>query len=289
MSVRRASRLLVTVAAAAVVAGTVVVTTHAPASAQPATTTYLCTFPELGEVEVPLTVNVTNLPAELPVGIPVPASKWVVRASVHLDDLTTSYLLGHTNAIRTEIDALGAVLGDKPIPVAVASETEALPVAEPLDVPMTGTNGDFTPKSLADDLPLELPEAFTLDLADGDGAPLFSVDCEWGDGDLGIIGTVDLVKQSASMTRTLRKNPVKTTKRATLLVTVLTQTGAGAPGEVTAAIGGRNLAVGELTDGRVTLRLPKLRAGKHRVTLSYAGSRNVAKTVRNITVQVVRP
>ncbi|WP_460714806.1 hypothetical protein [Nocardioides dilutus] len=290
MSARRTPQRLVAATAIVVAAaGMPVLTAPAPASAAPATTTYLCTFPELGDVDVPLTVNVSNLPVELPVAVPVAAGLWNVVATLHLDDLTTAYLVGHTNAIRAEVDALGPLLGDKAVPIAIASATEALPVADPLDVPMTGTNAEFTPKFWADDLPLELPEAFTLDLADGAGAPLFSVDCEWGDGDLGVIGTIDVVKQSATMTRKLLKKPVKTTKRAKVLVTVLTQTGASAPGQVIAALGARNLAVGELVDGRVKLRLPKLAAGKHRVTLTYLGSKFVDKTVRNVTVKVVRP
>lgn len=290
MPVRRTPQRLVAATALLVAAaGTPVLTAAAPATGAPATTAYLCTFPEVGEVDVGLTVDVPNLPAELPVAVPVAAGTWDVVATLHLDDLTTSYLVGHTNAIRAEVDALGPLLGDKAVPVAIASGTEALPVAEPLDVPMTGANAEFTPKFWADDLPLELPEVFTLDLADGTGAPLFSVDCEWGDGDLGLVGTVDVVKQSASMTRRLVRKPVPTTKRAKVLVTVLTQTGASAPGQVLAALGARNLVVGELVDGRVKLKLPKLPAGKHRVTLTYLGGKFVDKTVRNVTVKVVRP
>jgi hypothetical protein len=289
MSERRTTRLLASAVAGAVAAGTLAAMASVPASAQPATTTYVCTFPELGEVEVPLTVDVVNMPAELPVGVPVPANLWDVRASLHLDEMVTSYLIGHTNAIIAEVDSLGLLLADRPVPSGLLSGVEPLPVAEPLDVPMAGRNGEFTPKFWADNLPLELPEVFRLDLADGEGAPLFDVVCEWGDGDLGRIGTIDVVKQSASITRKLLKKPVKTTKRAKILVTVLTQTGEAAPGQVMAALGPRNLAVGELVDGRLTLKLPRLRAGKHKVTLSYLGGKFVEKTVRNVTVKVVRP
>jgi hypothetical protein len=291
MSVGRTSRLLAaTVAGVVAAVGVPALTGQAPASAQPATTTYLCTFPEMGEVEVPLTVNVANLPAELPVGIPVPANGWDVRATLHLDDLTTSYLIGHTNAITAVITGLEPVLGDKPVPVTLASGVEVLPVAEPLDVPMAGTNSAFTPRPSAEPLPLELPKLFTIDLGDGTGVPLFSVACVWdADSDLGVIGTVSVVKQAASMARKLLRKPVKTTKRAKVRVTVVSQTGGAAPGQVTASLGGRRLALGELTDGRVVLKLARLRAGKHRVSLRYLGSRNVAGTVRKVTVKVVRP
>ncbi len=286
MSVRRS--LLVSALGAALGAGALAATPLTPASAQPATTTYSCTFPELDEVDVPLTVDVTNLPGRLPVAVPVPSSAWDVRATLHLDDLTTAYLLGRSNDIIAEVDGFEALLGGRPTVLDMASGVEALPVAEALDVAMAGTNRPFTPKTLEDDLPLELPDAFTLDLYDGEGAPLFSVECEWWDGDLGVIGSVSVVKQSAAMTRSLLKNPVKTTRRAKVRVSVLSQTGLPATGEVRAAIGERTLVVRELTDGWVTLRLPRLAAGKHRVTLSYVGSKVVDKTARNVTVKVVR-
>lgn len=290
MTARRTTRRLIAAVAIAVAAGgSPVLTTAVPASAVPATTSYLCTFPELGDVEVPLTVEVPNLPTQLTVAVPVPANVWQVQATLHLDDLTTAYLVGLTNTIRARVDALGPLLADKAVPVSLASGTEALPVGQALDVPMTGTNSEFTPKFWADDLPLEMPEIFTLDLANGSGVPLFSVVCEWGDGDLGVIGTIDVVKQSASMTRKLLKKPVLTTKRAKVLVTVVAQTGEAAPGQVLAALGARNLAVGELVDGRVRLKLPTLAAGKHRVTLTYLGSKFVDKVARNLTVKVVLP
>lgn len=288
MSARR-PQLLATAVAVVLAAGTLAATAPAPASAAPATTTYTCSFPELGEVDVPLTVDVTNLPARLPVAVPVSAATWDVRANLHLDDLTTSYLLGHTNDIIAKVQGLETLLGDKPVPLDISSAVEALPVAEALDVPMAGTNREFTPKFWADDLPVELPEAFVLDLYDGEGAPLFSVECEWWDGDLGVIGEVSVVKQSASMTRKLVKKPVKTTKRAKVRVAVTSETTEAAQGEVMAALGERNLAVGDLTDGHLTLKLPRLPAGKHRVTLTYLGSKFVDKTTRMVTVKVVAP
>lgn len=287
MSVRRT--MLATAVSTAVAVSALAVAAPAPASAKPATTTYECTFPELEEVDVPLTVDVTNLPGKLPVGVPVPASAWAARATLRLDDLTTAYLLGHTNDIIAKVSGLPTTLDGRPVPLDVASGVEVLPVAEPLDVPMAGTNREFTPKAVGDDLPLALPDSFTLDLYDGEGAPLFSVECEWWDGDLEVVGAVSVVKQTAAMTRQLVKKPVKTSKRAKVRVSVLSQAGQAATGEVRAMIGGRTLVVRELTDGRVTLRLPRLRAGKHRVTLTYLGSKLVDKTTRNVTVKVVRP
>lgn len=286
MLVRRSQ---VSAAVVATVAAGLLVVAPAPVSAAPATTTYACTFPELEEVDVLLTVDVTNLPGRLPVGVAVPAGTWDVRATLHLDDLTTGYLIGHTHDITARIGGFEPLLGEQPVLVDLASGVEALPVAEPLGVPMTGTNRAFTPRAGDEAVPLELPELFTLDLAREDGTPLFVVECEWWDGDLGVVGTVSVVKQSAVMTRRLVKNPVRTTRRAKVVVSVVSESGQPATGEVRVMLGSRTLATKELTDGRVTLRLPRLKAGKHRLTLTYPGSRSVEKTMRNVTLKVVRP
>ena len=288
MSVRR-TQVIAPAVATVVAAGLLSAVATVPAAAEPTTTTYSCTFPELDEVDVPVTVDVTNLPRKLPVGIPLEAGDWDVRATVHFDDLTTAYLLGHTHDVIVEVKGFETLLGERSVVLDAASGVEVLPVAEPLDVPMAGGNRELTPKTLEEDVPLELPEAFTLDLYDGDHAPLFSVECEWWDGDLGVIGTVSVVKQTSSMTRKLLTKPVKTTKRAKIQVEVLTQEGVGATGQVVAMLGDRTLATRELSDGRVTLKLPRLQAGKHRVTLTYQGTKVVDRTTRNVTVKVVRP
>lgn len=44
--------------------------------------------------------------------------------------------------------------------------------------------------------------------------------------------------------------------------------------------------MGDLTDGHLTLKLPRLPVGKHRVTLTYLGSKFADKTTRMVTVKV---
>ena len=287
------SRLLLCAATtSALAAGTLALGVSAPAGAAPATTSYLCYFEELqdaDDVEVPLTVDVTNLPTRLPVGVPVKAGAWNVSANLVLNEVTTTYLLTRSTEISVKIEPLDLLFGDKETPVGLASAVQSVPLAQPLNVPLTGTNSEFTPKFWADDLPLEMPEALTLDFYDRAGALLLSADCDWGDGDIGVIGEVSVVKQTASLTRKLLTKPVKQNKRAKVLVTVESETGEAAPGEVMAMLGGRNLVVGELQDGRVTLKLPKLPVGKHKVTLSYLGAKYVDKAERSITVKVVAP
>lgn len=44
--------------------------------------------------------------------------------------------------------------------------------------------------------------------------------------------------------------------------------------------------MGDRTDGHLTLKLPRLPVGKHRVTLTYLGSKFADKTTRMVTVKV---
>ena len=68
---------------------------------------------------------------------------------------------------------------------------------------------------------LSLPRASTLDLSTA-RARRCSPSTASGDDDAAI-GAVDVVKQSPTMTRKLVKKPVKTTKRAKVLVTVMNE------------------------------------------------------------------
>ena len=59
---------------------------------------------------------------------------------------------------------------------------------------------------------------------------------------------------------------------------MLNQLGKGASGVVVATLAGGTIGAGTLQQGAARLRLGKLPVGKHRVTLTYQGSRTVAKT-----------
>jgi hypothetical protein len=216
----------------------------------------------------------------------VPAGAWDVTATMHLDELTTAYLLTYSTDVVFSSEDPELWFYDRSVLVPLASGVETVPIASSLDVPMAGTNDAFTPRT-SGDLDLELPEWFTLDVSDGAGEYLFTVDCEVAEDELGVIGTVSVAKQASSLSRKLLTKPVKATKRAKVLVTVLSESGDSPTGEVMASLGSRNLVVADLEDGQVTLKLPRLPVGKHKVTLSYLGTKSVAKSSRNVTVKVV--
>jgi surface-anchored protein len=69
-------------------------------------------------------------------------------------------------------------------------------------------------------------------------------------------------------------------------VTVPQSPGAGATGKVVVRVGGKKIATGTVrADGRTVVRLPRLKAGKHRIKVVYKGD---AGTEKSSTTQVVK-
>lgn len=96
-------------------------------------------------------------------------------------------------------------------------------------------------------------------------------------------GAVVRVTKSGATAKTTAKKTVRTKQRATVRVTVKSATGIRATGRVTVKVsakGKRTLTrrAKVAKNGRATIRLPRLAAGKYTVRASYAGSANVAKT-----------
>ena len=202
-----------TVATALASAGLIAATT-APAAADPAESLYLCDVGGIfGEFEVPFTVDVVDLPERLPVGVPVPDGAWDVEASFALPDLLVAVLIGLAGSITAVTDELDLLLdGSSPVPVDLTSALEALPVAEPLDLPMSGSNRQFVPDDVGE-VALTLPDDYDLDLTSAAGVPLFSAFCELDDEEAGEIGTIDVVRQTPSMTGKVLKRPVRADPR----------------------------------------------------------------------------
>ena len=291
MTPGRFPRALVSAAVATALASAgLAAATTAPAAADPAESLYLCDLGGIfGEFEVALTVDVVDLPARLPVGVPVPAGSWDVEASSALPDLLVAVLIGLTGSITGATHGLALRLDDgSAAPVDLTSALEALPVAEPLDLPLSGTNREFVPGDVGE-MALRLPHSYDLGLTSALGVPLFSAFCELEDAGAAEVGTVDVVKQTPSMTGKVLTRSVRSTRHAKVLVTVLNQLAKGANGSVVATLDGRTIGSGTLEHGAARLRLGRLPVGKHRVTLTYEGSRTVAKSMKKVTVKVVRP
>jgi Bacterial Ig-like domain (group 3) len=84
-----------------------------------------------------------------------------------------------------------------------------------------------------------------------------------------------VTKAKATVTAKLAKKSVATTAKAKVAVTVKTA-GSVATGKVTIKDGSKVVATGRLAHGKVVVTLPKLKPGKHKLTVVYTGSPNVA-------------
>lgn len=286
MSVRRTSRLLLTSLTTAALATTgLAAVGTAPAVAAPSEGSYVCDFPLLDELDVPLVLDVPALPAELPVGIPVPDGEWDIEGALTLPDFVLTLLSG-TLGISGQTHDLDLLFGPDEVPVDLTSPLDSLPIGDDIDMPLTGGNREFVPSrvGLQD---LILPDTFDLKVLDVRGISVLDVSCEW-DGDDGPIGTVDVVKQSSTLRGQVVKRPVKVGKRAKVLVSVLDQLKHGATGSVVASLDGRAIGHGTLAHGASRLKLAPLPIGRHKVTLTYGGSKTVAKATRTVIVRVVR-
>lgn len=285
MPARRTTRLLVSTLTTSALAATGLVTvTAAPAAAEPAEATYTCTFPLFDEVDVTLTLDVPELPAELPVGIPVPDGDWDVEGVLALPDLITTLLLAAVG-ISGETDEFDLIFGDATVPVDLTSPVGDLPLIGDIELPLGGGSREFVPTDVGDQL-VAPPESFELKIFDELGLGMLDVPCEYWDGD-DVVGTVKVVKQTSTLNGTVLKKPVKVGKKAKVLVSVLNQLNKGASGDVVATLNGKTVGQGTLKKGTAKLKLAGLAVGRHKVKLTYLGSETVAKATKTVTVRVV--
>lgn len=101
-------------------------------------------------------------------------------------------------------------------------------------------------------------------------------------------GTVTAAKGAA----TLKVNSVKSVKASAKAKVTATVSGSGSvpTGTVTVKEGSKKLATGTVSskDGRVTVTLPKLKAGTHKLTVSYSGSTTWNGTSKTASLKVTK-
>ncbi|UUI67428.1 Ig-like domain repeat protein [Aeromicrobium duanguangcaii] len=96
--------------------------------------------------------------------------------------------------------------------------------------------------------------------------------------------TLKVVKATAKVKVSAKK--VKASARAKVTVTVSAK-GTTPTGKVTVKVNGKSVK-GTLKKGKVTVTLPKLKAGKHTVKVTYAGSAKVAGKSTKTTIRVTK-
>jgi hypothetical protein len=111
-----------------------------------------------------------------------------------------------------------------------------------------------------------------------------------------LVGTLTVTKAVPSAKATLAKKKIKTSTKPAVRVKVAHPDLAGPTGKVQVKIvkGSKTVATKTVTlakrnAGSITVRLPKVAAGKYRVTASYRGSAQLAaKSAKSVTLTVVK-
>ncbi|MBZ5737363.1 Ig-like domain repeat protein [Nocardioides mangrovi] len=279
MNLRRiTARAAVAGVTTALAAGALVGATGTAANAAEAGNTYTCTQAGLG-----LTFDSTlTVSGDLPVpqywaGAAVPAGLLSVTATV---DSTTAGMLASYGASELRVDDF-------------AFDMEGTSVPVPLDGPVedgawngSGTNEAFTTPDPGTASAI-MPSAMTVTaVIGGNDVPL---DCVLADGQTAqTLASLELLQQSSATSA--KAVSVKKGKAAKLPVTV-TSTSLGGPvtsGKVTVKEGKKTLGTGKLNKkGKAVVNLgKKLKVGKHKVTVTYAGIPSVSGSKAKSTVTV---
>ena len=102
--------------------------------------------------------------------------------------------------------------------------------------------------------------------------------------------TVSASQRVAKAASTLKVRPaaakIRVTQRGRLVVNVAGPV--AAQGQVLVRSRGKVVASGTVRRGKVSVRLPRLKAGKHRLVVQYLGSDQVAPSSSKVTLKVVK-
>ena len=256
-----------------------------PANA--ADTAYTCTTTN-GALTFP--VSVANpFPASGKVGEEVAAAPVTMDVSIAESQLgLIKLLLGGaglpTTALSGSITDAAMVVGGQSVALNdLAAPSTAIPASGDMVLPVVGSTSAFTPKK-GGNLAIGLPTKFTFIPA---GVPAFAMPCTLS-GAESTAGTMSVAKLSSTTTAKVKNAPVTTAERAKVLVKSVTSTGA-ASGKVVAKEGSKVLATGTLSDtGKVTLKLPKLKKGEHKVVFRYKGNGSTKASAKTLTLKIKR-
>lgn len=290
-SCTRRTRLVRAALGAALVGGALVgVTTSAAQAAVAGTAVYDCTTPLGSTVPVPVTVAADALPTTAPAGLDVPAGAFPVDLSVLIPAAfgDTLGFLGVTGVGGSSND-LGFGLGDATVPlrgVTVPSTPVVTGQDTVLSVP-TSTGAFTTPD--AGTYPITMPDAFTFDALSQLGLPLGTLECALAAGQDATIGSLETTKQASTTRARAVKAKVPAGKKPVISVTVVPETGGTPDGTVVVTKGTKTLGTGTLGDtGKARIALPKMKPGRYKVAVQYAGDGATEASATTASFTVVR-
>lgn len=290
MNVSRMGRRLATAGiASALAAGAMVgagsTAANAVDSTKTGTSTYTCTFPMIGDQQVPVDITIPNvsgafptIPAGLPLGMGSLNASYVFHANP-----TVAALLPQVTGLGSS--DLSLLLGSNVVKVANLALGTPTPGTEPgsLDIPGTGTNGDFSVPG-AGVYDLTLPQTFHLTGSSALGA--VNVPCTTATP--AVLDTLTVVKNDSF---TALKAPAQIAKgKVAKLVATITGGANIATGKVVFKDGSTKLGTATVdSTGKAVYKAKGLSVGKHKITAAYSGDdfRNKSKSPASV-VKVVK-
>jgi hypothetical protein len=285
MNLRRlTARTAVAGVTTALAAGALVGLGTTAANAATVTNTYTCSIPSLYSGDFALTVS-----GELPVpqywaGAAVPAGLLNVTATSTVPATAAPLLaqLGYTGA---KSDDFAFTFGDTTVPV---------PLTGSFAASGGNTTWNATGANLAFETPAPgntsaiLPSAFTLTTSGGSSAPV-NLNCALAAGQTAqTLASIDLLQQKSAVTAP-KSVKAKAGKPAKIKVSVKSTSlnAAVTEGTVVAKKGKKTVGTAKLTKkGTAVLKVKKLKAGKNKLTISFAGTDSIAASKAKTTVKV---
>jgi hypothetical protein len=279
---RLTSRLAIGgVTAALATAGLVGVTTTS-ALAAPVSSTYTCTPPIGSGFDVPISVDLSQLPPTAPAGFPIPSGLLSFPTTATIPGLVQTSpggldSLGVNGARSADFGAdFGGTLVKAPTKWTKPAAADG---AGNFVYTGTGVNGAFLlPK--AGTYTVSMPKTFTL-VGTHDGADtVVTATCTTATP--AKIGTVVLSKQAskvkASVPASAKKGAVVTVK-GKVTNEFVKMGGPEATGKVIVKDGKKTVGKGTLKNGKFTVKVKGLAVGSHSLTVAYKGDDFTAKGV----------
>ncbi|CAN5156594.1 hypothetical protein BH09ACT12_BH09ACT12_13820 [soil metagenome] len=249
---------------------------------------YTCGTP-LGDITVPVEVSSPALPESVATGFTVPGGMLPagVTITVPADFAATIKFFGVT--------AIGGSSGDFDLGLgSVAVPIDALSIApveivdgEDVVLPAKAAVGSFvTPEPGVQ--ALTLPSSFSFDAVNQNNEPVSTLTCALTDPTTAEFGSVSVIKQTSSLNAKAAKKKIKKSERAKITATVVREFGGDATGKVVAAEGKKTLGSSKVKANKATLKLAKLKPGKHKIVLTYLGDSATDGNTAKVTIKVTK-
>ncbi len=285
--------LSTTLAAGALVAGATIA-----ANAAGGTATYSCVSALAPNQPIPVKVTLsadTSFVPALPTGFKAPAGTLSMPFTFSIDGNAARGMASGIKATKIGTSAVSFSLpfGDANIPLnGLDLAQAAIPATGDFNLAVPGagaSQGEFALPSPGTNIPVTMPTTFPMTVvSDSPIAPSIPVTCTI-QGTSPTLATLTVTKQGSTIGKLKAPKSVKAGKKFSIVAKVA---GSNVPatGKVVAKEGKKVLGKGTLKNGKASIVVKKgiKKAGKHTITISYAGDKktNAASNPSTVAVTV---